>query len=60
MDYRPNVIASISITLPLAAIVLVLRLFARRSTRAGYGIDDCLAVVAFVCQHDHDLVAYLG
>ncbi|OBS24573.1 hypothetical protein FPOA_05115 [Fusarium poae] len=48
MDYRPNVIASISITLPLAAIVLVLRLFARRSTRAGYGIDDCLAVVAFI------------
>ncbi|CAF3503444.1 unnamed protein product, partial [Fusarium graminearum] len=48
MDYRPPLIASISITLPLAAIVLVLRLFARRSTRAGYGIDDCLAVVAFI------------
>ncbi|RGP77207.1 integral membrane [Fusarium longipes] len=48
MDYRPNVIASIAITLPLAALVLVLRLFARRSTRAGYGIDDCLAVVAFI------------
>ncbi|KPA36879.1 integral membrane protein [Fusarium langsethiae] len=48
MDYRPHVIASISITLPLAVIVLVLRLFARRSTRAGYGIDDCLAVVAFI------------
>ncbi|QPC70713.1 hypothetical protein HYE68_001465 [Fusarium pseudograminearum] len=48
MDYRPPLIASISITLPLAAIVLVLRLFARWSTRAGYGIDDCLAVVAFI------------
>lgn len=48
MDYRPNLYASICITLPLAAIVLALRLLARRTTRAGYGIDDWLAVVAFV------------
>lgn len=48
MDYRPNVIASISVTLPLAALVLILRLFARRATRAGYGIDDWLAIAAFV------------
>ncbi|EXM19561.1 hypothetical protein RAB80_009370 [Fusarium oxysporum f. sp. vasinfectum] len=48
VDYRPNVYASIFITLPLAALVLVLRLLARRTTRAGYGIDDWLAVVAFI------------
>ncbi|RFN45595.1 integral membrane protein [Fusarium flagelliforme] len=48
MDYRPDVIASIAVTLPLAALVLVLRLVARRMTRAGYGIDDWLAVLAFV------------
>ncbi|KAM5522385.1 integral membrane protein [Fusarium oxysporum f. sp. phaseoli] len=47
-DYRPNVYASIFITLPLATLVLVLRLLARRTTRAGYGIDDWLAVVAFI------------
>ncbi|KAF4454411.1 hypothetical protein F53441_3037 [Fusarium austroafricanum] len=47
-DYRPNVYASICITLPLAAIVLGLRLIARRTTRAGYGVDDWLAVVAFL------------
>jgi hypothetical protein len=48
MDHRPYLYASICITLPLAALVLVLRLLARRTTRAGYGIDDWLAVVAFV------------
>ncbi|SPJ85758.1 related to integral membrane protein [Fusarium torulosum] len=48
MDYRPNLYAAICITLPLAALVLVLRLLARRTTRAGYGIDDWLAVVAFI------------
>jgi hypothetical protein len=50
MDYRPDVIASIAVTLPLAALVLVLRLVARRMTRAGGGIDDWLAVLAFVRQ----------
>lgn len=50
MDYRPDVIASIAVTLPLAALVLVLRLVARRMTRAGYGFDDWLAVLAFVRQ----------
>ncbi|KAF4988105.1 hypothetical protein FGRMN_9971 [Fusarium graminum] len=48
MDYRPNLYASICITLPIAALVLILRLLARRTTRSGYGIDDWLAVIAFI------------
>ncbi|KAF5024440.1 hypothetical protein F66182_3526 [Fusarium sp. NRRL 66182] len=51
MDYRPNVYAAIFVTLPLATLVLVLRLVARRASRAGYGIDDCLAVVAYQSHH---------
>lgn len=48
----PNVYAAIAVTLTLAILALVLRLIARRITTAGYGLDDVLAVAAFVCRFD--------
>jgi hypothetical protein len=45
----PNIIASAAITLPLATLALIARLIARRITKAGYGIDDALSVVGWVC-----------
>ncbi|KAF4969026.1 hypothetical protein FSARC_3680 [Fusarium sarcochroum] len=59
MDYRPNVYASIFITLPIAALVLVLRLLARRTTTAGYGIDDWLAVVAYTGALGYSIVGLI-
>lgn len=48
-DDTPNIIASAAITLPLATLALIARLIARKITKAGYGIDDALAVVGWVC-----------
>lgn len=48
-DDTPNIIASAAITLPLATLALIARLIARRITKAGYGIDDALSVIGWVC-----------
>ncbi|KAI1023956.1 hypothetical protein LB504_005289, partial [Fusarium proliferatum] len=49
-DYTPDIYVAVSVTLAAAAFALVLRLYARRITKAGYSHDDFLAVVAFVRQ----------
>ncbi|KAF4459630.1 integral membrane [Fusarium albosuccineum] len=46
-DYTTNVSVSIGVTLPLAAVALVLRLISRRLTTAGYGYEDIFAVIGF-------------
>jgi hypothetical protein len=48
-DDTPNIIAAAAITLPLATLALLARLFARKITKAGYGSDDAFAVVGWVC-----------
>ncbi|EWZ28614.1 hypothetical protein FOQG_16602 [Fusarium oxysporum f. sp. raphani 54005] len=47
-DGAINVSISVFVTLALAALALVLRLAARRSTKMDLGPDDMLAIVAFV------------
>ncbi|KAM5357531.1 hypothetical protein ACJZ2D_016168 [Fusarium nematophilum] len=46
-DYTPNIYAGIAVTLPLATASLVLRLLARRMTKASYALDDVLAVISY-------------
>ncbi|KAF5665325.1 integral membrane protein [Fusarium heterosporum] len=47
-DDTPNIIAAAAITLPLSTLALAARLFARKITKAGYGIDDAFAVVGWL------------
>ncbi|KAJ3542911.1 hypothetical protein NM208_g3859 [Fusarium decemcellulare] len=47
-DDTPNIIAAAAVTLPLATFALILRLVARRITKAGYGWDDVFAVVGWI------------
>lgn len=40
--------AVIGVTTGLATVALSLRIIARRMTKAGYGYDDVLAIIAYV------------
>ncbi|RSL99610.1 hypothetical protein CEP52_009656 [Fusarium oligoseptatum] len=48
VDYTPNIIASFCITFPIATIVVILRLFSKRMTTTGYGLEDILAVCSWI------------
>lgn len=48
-DFATDVYIVMGITLPVATLALVLRLIARRMTRAKYSYDDILAVMSLVC-----------
>lgn len=50
-DFATDVFVVMGITLPFATLALVLRLIARRMTRAKYSYDDVLAVMSLVCFH---------
>ncbi|KAH7243862.1 hypothetical protein B0J15DRAFT_537782 [Fusarium solani] len=46
-DRTASVYASVCVTLPFATLAVILRLTARPMTKAGYGYDDGLAILAF-------------
>lgn len=48
-DDSASLYCAIGITLPLAFLALVARLYARRITKAGFWYDDTLAILGFVC-----------
>ncbi|KAM5345905.1 hypothetical protein ACJ41O_011766 [Fusarium nematophilum] len=56
-DNRPNIYAAVGVTFPLATVSLVLRLLARRMTKASYGVDDVLAVVSYFASVAYTTVA---
>ncbi|CVK95723.1 related to L-fucose permease [Fusarium mangiferae] len=58
-DYTPDIYVAVSVTLAAAAFALVLRLYARRITKAGYSHDDFLAVVAFLGSLSYNIVTLI-
>lgn len=47
-DHTSAIYGAVSVTLVVATVSVIMRLIARRMTKAGYGYEDTLAMIAFV------------